>query len=61
MRVGMTVGTVFPNMSFHANQPRTLLLAHPISANEMEMWRYYLVDADAPAKVKDMLRHYYLR
>jgi len=61
MRVGMTVGTIFPNMSFHANQPRTLLLAHPISATEMEMWRYYLVDADAPAKVKDMLRHYYLR
>ncbi|MEL0112477.1 MAG: SRPBCC family protein, partial [Rickettsiales bacterium] len=61
MRVGMSVGTVFPNMSFHANQPRTLLVAHPVGPTEMEMWRYYLVDADAPERVKDMLRHYYLR
>ena len=25
------------------------------------MWRWYLVDADAPAEVKDFLRHYYIR
>lgn len=61
MRLGMSVGTIFPNMSFHANQPRTLALAHPVGPTEMEMWRFYLVDADAPPRVKDMLRHYYLR
>ena len=61
MRVGMSVGTIFPNMSFHANQPRSLLLTHPVGPTEMEMWRFYLVDADAPAHVKDALRHYYLR
>ena len=61
MRVGMSVGTIFPNMSFHSNQPRTLLLAHPISPTEMEMWRLYLVDEDAPAVVQDALRHYFLR
>ena len=27
----------------------------------MEIWRFYLVDADAPAEVKDFLRHYYMR
>jgi phenylpropionate dioxygenase-like ring-hydroxylating dioxygenase large terminal subunit len=61
MRVGLVVGTVFPNMSFHAEQPRSLAFAHPVSATEVEMWRMYLVDADAPASVKDMLRRYYLR
>jgi phenylpropionate dioxygenase-like ring-hydroxylating dioxygenase large terminal subunit len=61
MRVSMVVGAVFPNMIFHADQPRTLGLVHPISATEVEMWRMYLVDADAPAAVKSMLRHYYLR
>lgn len=61
MRVSMVVGTVFPNMFFHADQPRTLGLVHPVSATEVEMWRMYLVDADAPPAVKSMLRHYYLR
>lgn len=61
LRVGMSVGTIFPNMSFHANQPRTLLLAHPVSPTEMEMWRWYLVDEDAPAAVKQALRAYFLR
>ena len=55
------VGTIFPNMSFHAHQPRTLAVFHPISATEMEMWRMYLIDKDAPAEVKDAARHYYLR
>jgi hypothetical protein len=27
----------------------------------MEIWKWYLVDADAPATVKDVLRRYYLR
>jgi phenylpropionate dioxygenase-like ring-hydroxylating dioxygenase large terminal subunit len=28
------VGTIFPNMSFHAQQPRTLLVSHPTGPNE---------------------------
>ncbi len=61
MRVTMRVGTIFPNMSFHGQQPRTIAVAHPISATEMEMWRIYLVDRDSPDEVKDMARHYYMR
>ncbi|MGW4096451.1 aromatic ring-hydroxylating oxygenase subunit alpha [Mycobacterium sp. NPDC004974] len=60
-RVSMTVGTIFPNMSFHGRQPRTIAVFHPISPTEMEMWRIFLVDRDAPQKVKDTARHYYLR
>ncbi|WP_459618445.1 aromatic ring-hydroxylating oxygenase subunit alpha [Bordetella sp. 2513F-2] len=55
------VGTIFPNMSFHAHQPRSLAVFQPISATEMEMWRMYLIDADAPEEVKEAARHYYLR
>lgn len=55
------VGTIFPNMSFHAHQPRTLAVFHPISSTEMEMWRMYLIDKDAPEEVKEVMRHYYLR
>lgn len=61
MRVQHSVGTIFPNMSFHGRQPRTIAMFHPISATEMEMWRMYLVDADAPEAVKDTARHYYMR
>ncbi|RZS84867.1 phenylpropionate dioxygenase-like ring-hydroxylating dioxygenase large terminal subunit [Pigmentiphaga kullae] len=53
-------GTIFPNMSFHEDQPRTLVVHHPVSATETEMWRYYLIDADAPDEVKDIFRHYYM-
>lgn len=60
-RVTCGPGTIFPNMSFHALQPRSLGLFHPISPTEMEMWRLYLVDADAPQVMKDALRHYYIR
>ncbi len=61
MRVTTSVGTIFPNMSFHGRQPRTLAVFHPISPTEMEMWRMYLVDRDAPEAVKETARHYYLR
>ncbi|MFC5357634.1 aromatic ring-hydroxylating oxygenase subunit alpha [Azospirillum himalayense] len=61
MRVATGAASIFPNMSFHGRQPRTLAVFHPISATEMEMWRFYLVDKDAPQEVKDVLRHYYLR
>jgi phenylpropionate dioxygenase-like ring-hydroxylating dioxygenase large terminal subunit len=55
-----SVGTTFPNMSFHGHQPRTILVAHPLDVSRTEMWRVYFVDANAPADVKDFLRRYYL-
>jgi phenylpropionate dioxygenase-like ring-hydroxylating dioxygenase large terminal subunit len=54
--------TLFPSMSFHAGAfPRALLVAHPLSPWETEVWRWYLVDADAPPDIADWLRRYYLR
>jgi phenylpropionate dioxygenase-like ring-hydroxylating dioxygenase large terminal subunit len=61
LRVTMSVGTIFPNMSFHGRQPRTIAVFHPISPTEMEMWRFYLMDTDAPKVVQDTARHYFLR
>lgn len=55
------VGTLFPNVSFHGTQPRNLCVWHPHSATTTEVWRFFLVDADAPAEVKDLLRRYYMR
>ena len=55
------VGTIFPNMSFHCQQPRTILVAHPRGPQQTEMWRVYFVDKDAPEEVKRYLRSYYLR
>lgn len=53
-------GTVFPNTSFHEDQPRTLIVHHPNGPTETEFWRYYLVDEDAPDEVKNTLRHYFM-
>lgn len=55
------VGTVFPNMSFLSRQPRSIAVWHPRGAMRTEAWRWFLVDADAPQEVKDLLRHYYMR
>ncbi|HXQ49847.1 MAG TPA: Rieske 2Fe-2S domain-containing protein [Stellaceae bacterium] len=55
------IGTIFPNMSFHLQQPRTILVSHPRGPCETEMWRVYLVDKDAPDEVKSFLRSYYIR
>ena len=54
-------GCFFPNVSYHGRQPRGLCVWHPHSATETEAWRFFLVDADAPTRVKDFLRHYYMR
>ncbi|MFC0386069.1 aromatic ring-hydroxylating oxygenase subunit alpha [Muricoccus vinaceus] len=54
-------GTIFPNTSYHGRQPRGLCTWHPHSPTETEAWRFFLVDADAPAQVKEYLRHYYMR
>jgi phenylpropionate dioxygenase-like ring-hydroxylating dioxygenase large terminal subunit len=55
------VGTIFPNMSFHGQQPRTILVAHPRGCQQTEMWRVYFVDKQAPQEVRDYLRRYYIR
>jgi phenylpropionate dioxygenase-like ring-hydroxylating dioxygenase large terminal subunit len=55
------VGTVFPNMSLHARQPRAIVVWHPAGPLHMESWRFYLVDKDAPEEAKEYLRHYYMR
>jgi phenylpropionate dioxygenase-like ring-hydroxylating dioxygenase large terminal subunit len=55
------LGTVFPNMSFHAQQPRTILVSHPRGPNLTEMWRVYFVDKEAPQEARDFLRRYYMR
>jgi phenylpropionate dioxygenase-like ring-hydroxylating dioxygenase large terminal subunit len=55
------LGTIFPNMSFHSQQPRTILVAHPRGPNTTEMWRVYFVDKDMPAQARDYLRRYYMR
>ena len=55
------VGTIFPNTSFHGGQPRGLCAWHPHGPTETEAWRFFLVDADAPAAVKNFLRRYYMR
>ncbi len=54
-------GTLFPNASPLARQPRTLAVWHPRGPHQTEVWRWYFVDADAPTEVKDFLRHYYIR
>jgi phenylpropionate dioxygenase-like ring-hydroxylating dioxygenase large terminal subunit len=55
------VGTVFPNTTYLAQQPRSIGVWHPRAATKTEGWRFYLVDKDAPQEVKDVLRHYYIR
>ena len=56
-----SVGTVFPNMSYLARQPRSIAVWHPRGPHQTEAWRWFLVDKDAPDEVKDILRHYYIR
>jgi hypothetical protein len=55
------VGEVFPNMAYLARQPRSIAVWHPRGALKTEAWRWFLVDADAPKEVKEVLRHYYMR
>ena len=60
-RVTGSPGEIFPNTALHPRQPRTIAVWHPRGPHQTEVWRWYLVDADAPAEVKDFLRHYYIR
>lgn len=54
-------GTVFPTMSFHVGFPRGIVVGHPRGPLVTEMWRWYLVDKDAPPAVKDFWRRYSMR
>ncbi|HEY5340931.1 MAG TPA: aromatic ring-hydroxylating dioxygenase subunit alpha [Candidatus Aquilonibacter sp.] len=54
-------GTIFPNTSYLAHQPRMICVWHPTGPTTTEVWRFYLVDHDAPEEVKAFLRHYYMR
>lgn len=54
-------GTIFPNTSYHGRQPRALCVWHPHGPTHSEIWRFFLIDKDAPAEVKDLARHYYMR
>ena len=58
---GRGPATMFPNMSFAAGFPRSILVAHPISPEETEVWRWFLVDKKAPGHVREWLRQYYMR
>ncbi len=60
-RMVSKTGTIFPNTSYHGQQPRSLFSWHPNGARSTTIWRFFLVDRDAPAEVKDFLRHYYMR
>ena len=56
-----SVGTVFPNGSYLARQPRSIAVWHPRGTMKTEAWRWFLVDKNAPTEVKEILRHYYMR
>ncbi|HJU18790.1 MAG TPA: aromatic ring-hydroxylating dioxygenase subunit alpha [Stellaceae bacterium] len=60
-RVTGSPGEIFPNTALHPRQPRTIAVWHPRGVHETEVWRWYLVDRDAPPEVKDFLRQYYIR
>ena len=48
-------------MAFLARQPRTIAVWHPKGPHQTEVWRWYLVDKNAPQEVKNFLRDYYIR
>jgi hypothetical protein len=54
-------GEIFPNIALHPRQPRTIGVWHPRGPHQTEVWRWYLVDKEAPPEVKDVLRQYYMR
>jgi len=58
--IGM-VGTVFPNMSYLARQPRSIAMWHPRGPNLTEAWRWFLIDKGTPPEVREVLRRYYIR
>ncbi|MEQ8165061.1 MAG: aromatic ring-hydroxylating dioxygenase subunit alpha [Alphaproteobacteria bacterium] len=53
-------GTIFPNVSF-SNGVMSMGTWHPDGPEQTEVWRIFLVPAEAPREVKDVLRHYAIR
>ena len=60
-RVTGSPGEIFPNTALHPRQPRSIVVWHPRSAHQTEVWRWYLVDKSAPTEIKHFLRDYYIR
>ena len=54
-------GEIFPNVALLPRQPRTIAVWHPRGAHQTEVWRWFLVDREAPQEVKEFLRDYYIR
>ena len=54
------VSTIFPNTSTHSD-PRAIFVWHPMGPDKMEMWRWFLVDKNAPPEARDAARHFGLR
>lgn len=54
------VSTIFPNISTHSD-PHAIFVWHPAGPMKMEMWRWFLIDKNAPEAAKDALRHFALR
>ncbi len=52
---------IFPNTALHPRQPRSIAVWHPRGPHQTEVWRWYLVDQEAPSEVKNFLRQYYIR
>ena len=53
-------GTIFPNVSY-SNGVQSMGTWHPNGPHETETWRIFMVPKDAPAEVKQVLRHYVIR
>lgn len=54
-KIGGTHMTVFPNLSFLIGL-NTVRMWHPRGPNEIEVWAFTLVDADAPDEIKSSVR-----
>jgi phenylpropionate dioxygenase-like ring-hydroxylating dioxygenase large terminal subunit len=54
------IETVFPNFSFNLGR-HMLRVWHPRGPGTTEMWSFCLVDAQAPAEVKDALRQHLIQ
>ena len=60
-RSGGVPSTLFPNMSFAAAVPHTIAVWHPAGPTMSETWRWYLVDKNAPPKVRDAWRREHIQ
>jgi len=52
--------TIFPNCSTHSD-PRAIFVWHPHGPMQMEMWRWFLAEKNAPEQAKDAMRKFALR